>query len=102
MFRSCATTIPRSAYAERYDFKLPGITGLAFTKLAKEIRPHTPVVLLTGYGNSELVKDAHREGAYSLLNKPLHREALQRVIGDALTHRPLLHAECNDVLLEQK
>ena len=72
------------------DFKLPGISGLTFIKLAMETRPNTPVVLLTGYGTEELEHRAERESVYAFLRKPVERELLQRIIQDALAYRERL------------
>ena len=44
------------------DFRLPGISGLSFLKLSKELQPHTPVVMFTGYDSPELERQAMERG----------------------------------------
>jgi DNA-binding NtrC family response regulator len=74
------------------DFKLPGITGLAFIKLSLDMRPDTPVVLLTGYGTEELERSAKHEGAFAFLHKPLSDNILHRIVKDALAYRRRIRA----------
>lgn len=74
------------------DFKLPGITGLAFMKLSLEMRPDTPVVLLTGYGTEELERSAKQEGALAFIQKPLNHNLLHRVVKNALAYRQRISA----------
>ena len=66
------------------DFKLPGISGLAFMKLSLELQPKTPVILLTTQSSEELEQDSYKEGAYGFLRKPVHSDILHRVIDGAL------------------
>ena len=66
------------------NFKLPGISGLAFKKLSLELQPNTPVILLTTQSSEELEQDSYREGAYGFLSKPLSADNLHRVIHRAL------------------
>jgi DNA-binding NtrC family response regulator len=75
------------------DFKLPGITGLSFLKLCKELRPNTPIVLFTGYGSDELEKEAKRHGAFAFLHKPEKFVLITGVIRDALTYRQRLRSK---------
>lgn len=74
------------------DFKLPGITGLAFMKLSLEMRPDTPVVLLTGYGTEELERSAKQEGALAFIQKPINHNLLHRVVKNALAYRQRISA----------
>jgi DNA-binding NtrC family response regulator len=74
------------------DFKLPGITGLAFMKVSMEIRPHTPVVLVTGYGPEVVNQDADVEGLYAMLHKPVGIHVLHQIIADALAYRERIQA----------
>jgi DNA-binding NtrC family response regulator len=69
------------------DFKLPGITGLAFMKLSLEMRPQTPVVFVTGYDSDALKPDTEIERAYALLHKPVSSHILRQIVTDALVYR---------------
>lgn len=75
------------------DFKLPGITGLSFLKLCKELRPDTPVVVFTGYEAEELEKEAKKQGAFAFLHKPAKFVILTGVIRDALAYRRRLRSK---------
>lgn len=66
------------------DFKLPGISGLAFMKLSLELQPRTPVIILTTQGTEKLEQDSYKEGAYGFLRKPVRADALDRMIHSAL------------------
>jgi DNA-binding NtrC family response regulator len=74
------------------DFKLPGITGLAFIKLSLDMRPDTPVVLLTGYGTEELERSVKQEGALAFIHKPLNHNVLHRIVKNALAYRQRISA----------
>lgn len=58
------------------DLRMPDMGGLEFTKKCREEFPETAVVLMTGYGNSELALDALRAGAYDYISKPFEMEEL--------------------------
>jgi two-component system response regulator HydG len=75
------------------DFKLPGITGLAFMKLSLDVRPNTPVVILTGYETAEeLEHGAKQNGALAFIQKPLTQSMLRRIVNDALAYRQRMPA----------
>ena len=50
------------------DFKLPGLSGL---DLLKRCGSKVPVIIMTAYGNTDIVTDAVTHGAYDYLSKPL-------------------------------
>jgi len=74
------------------DFKLPGITGLSFLKLCKELRPNTPIILLTGYA-AEIEEEAKNKGAFACLHKPVEFVILTGHIRNALTYRQQLRSK---------
>src|SRR2546425_3383662 len=56
------------------DIKIPGMDGL---ELLAEIRTHcpdTPTLMITGYGEHDLVVQALRAGAYDFIRKPIDRD----------------------------
>src|SRR5256712_12683091 len=56
------------------DIKIPGMDGL---ELLAEIRTHcpdTPTLMITGYGEHDLVVHALRAGAYDFIQKPIDRD----------------------------
>ena len=96
------------------DIKMPGMDGLALLSKVKELRPETPVVLITGHGEHNLAIQALRGGAYDFIQKPIDRDyfivALQRAIQthqlqrqvaqqqDALQH----YAESLEEIIEER
>jgi FixJ family two-component response regulator len=65
------------------DIRLPGLQGLELLEECRRIRPDTPVVLITGYGDRELEEEAARRGAYAFLHKPVAAEAFCSVVDRA-------------------
>ena len=62
------------------DIRLPGSDGLQILHKAREVRPSTEVILMTGYGTIETAVEALRAGAYHYLLKPfLNEEMLEHV-----------------------
>lgn len=53
------------------DIILPGINGIEVLKEIKRISPETPVVLMTGYFDGQLLNEASRVGIVSFLRKPI-------------------------------
>jgi two-component system phosphate regulon sensor histidine kinase PhoR len=66
------------------DIKMPGMDGLELLTEAKEVRPGTPILLITGHGEHDLAVQALRGGAYDFVQKPIDRDyfvaSLERAI----------------------
>lgn len=72
------------------DYRLPDLTGVEFLseRRRRRLSADCPVVLLTNYGNEEVVVEALREGASDYLKKgTLTPELLQTRVRDALAAR---------------
>lgn len=52
------------------DIRMPGADGHMILKTAKQIRPETEVIVITGFGTVESAVDAMRQGAYHYILKP--------------------------------
>jgi len=62
------------------DLRLTGVLdeeGLEILRYIKEHHPHTKVILVTGYGNSELKKRAYAMGADYYFEKPVSTDVLK-------------------------
>jgi CheY-like chemotaxis protein len=70
------------------DLGISGMTGWDFAAEAKEISPKTPVILVTGWGDQILTKEAKDLGVEVVLSKPIKRENLERAIARALKLKP--------------
>jgi two-component system response regulator HydG len=60
------------------DIRMPEMNGVETLKKIRKIHPEAMVVMMTAYAVEDLITEALREGAYSVLHKPLDME---RVIG---------------------
>jgi DNA-binding NtrC family response regulator len=56
------------------DIRMPGAEGTAVLARAKQLRPETEVILMTGYGTIESAVQALRAGAYHYVVKPFLNE----------------------------
>lgn len=66
------------------DLKMPRMTGAEFLKRLREEDPDVPVIVITGYPDSDLMQEAMRYGPITLVAKPLQREQLLRAVHTAL------------------
>lgn len=66
------------------DIEMPGINGVETFKEIKKISPKSVVIMITGYAGEELMKEAMREGAYTLLYKPFHTDMIFDIIKKVL------------------
>jgi DNA-binding NtrC family response regulator len=71
------------------DQKMPGMDGLALLERLQELRPETPVILMTAYGSVSEAVAAMKKGAADYLTKPFEREELLLVLEKALRQRRL-------------
>jgi two-component system C4-dicarboxylate transport response regulator DctD len=65
------------------DINLPGINGIDSMHLIHALNPDVPVILLTGCTDYGLRKTTMQEGAYCLLEKPVHIDKLVETIKHA-------------------
>lgn len=62
------------------DLQLPDITGDEIYKVAKEKYPELPVVIVTGYPDSEMMNNILKHGPVTVLKKPLKVEDLEETL----------------------
>ncbi|MGQ0809943.1 MAG: response regulator [Nitrospiraceae bacterium] len=72
------------------DVRMYGLNGLGFVAECASVRPDTPVILITGHGDTDLEQKAIRLGAYAFIHKPVDAEAVHITIMRALLRRHLL------------
>lgn len=65
-------------------WRMPGMDGVTFLKVAKEASPRVPIILLTGQHDGDMVRSAKANGAYAILHKPIERDELLGHIIQAL------------------
>ena len=59
------------------DIKMPGMDGLDTLKMLKSIDPAVQVIVMTGHGDRDLMKQAMELNATAFLHKPIDRAALE-------------------------
>jgi signal transduction histidine kinase len=69
------------------DIRMPGTDGLQLLERAHELRPDTPIVLVTGLGEYDLAVKALRGGAFDFITKPVDTDYLAASIARALRVR---------------
>lgn len=75
-------------FAERYpfdiiivDYRLPGMDGLEFIKKLPANQVDTLKVLITAYGNDDLVHKAQKSGFHEIITKPFTTGAIEESLG---------------------
>ncbi len=73
------------------DLVMPEMNGPQFLAELRKIHPDLPVVVVTGYPDSELMREAAKHAPVMLLAKPIEPELLERtvrtVMGDKMSMR---------------
>jgi two-component system response regulator YesN len=62
------------------DFKMPQLDGLGLIDKLQEAGIPIPIMVITGYGDKELLRQLHKRGCASYIDKPfIPTEVLSRV-----------------------
>ena len=69
------------------DVGMPGMGGLELARASKEIAPHVPVVVVTGYAEREDIASARGKLVDAVLVKPVEPDALTSTV-EAMLRRP--------------
>lgn len=69
------------------DMKIPGMDGLEILKRLKEQKAQVPVVMMTAFGEQDLIDCAKNLGAVSFFTKPFNifdiRNEVKMILGDS-------------------
>lgn len=68
------------------DMKMPGMDGIETLKELKKIGQGDRVIMMTAYGELDLVNQAKEIGAYDYITKPFDIIALCKTIQEIMTH----------------
>ncbi len=67
------------------DVKMPDLDGLTVLERARAVRPDLPVIVMSGHGSIETVRQAFKLGAFDYLEKPItERDKLLVTVRNAL------------------
>ena len=66
------------------DIKMPKTHGLDILKQIKKLKPHLPVIIVTGYQNVEMAQEATRLGASDYIPKPFESRQILKAVSTAL------------------
>lgn len=69
------------------DLLMPTMTGLALIREMKKIKSAIPIIIITAYGNTEMVKEIIAEGVFRLIEKPLDFDILVPIVQDAIENK---------------
>lgn len=62
------------------DLLMPGMTGVETFERLRLLRPELPVIIVTGYPDSDLVAQALKIGPFTLVNKSTGLNHIQRAV----------------------
>ncbi len=82
------------------DIKMPGIDGITLIKEIKKIYKHIILIVLSGYQDFNLVRDALRASADDYLLKPVEKNLLHTVLMRASSHIQFLKKNYQTGLLK--
>ena len=69
------------------DLLMPTMTGLALIREMKKRKSAIPIIIITAYGNTEMVKEIIAEGVFRLIEKPLDFDILVPIVHDAIENK---------------
>lgn len=67
------------------DMKIPGMDGLEILKNIKKINSDTKVIMMTAYGELDMIQEAKATGALMHFTKPFDIDELRLVVDEQFT-----------------
>lgn len=71
------------------DIKMPGMNGVEAYKRIKMISPKIEAIMMTGYSDEVLIKEAISEGAREVISKPIDLGRLMALIEAIIGRKPV-------------
>jgi len=59
------------------DVRMPGMSGIEVLKNARQLYPKMPVIMISGYADEDLAREALQEGAYDFFLKPFELSVIE-------------------------
>ena len=72
------------------DIKMPRMDGMEVLQIAREEKPDTPFIVISGHGNIETAVDAVKKGAFDYISKPPDLNRLLITIRNAMDKKSLV------------
>ncbi len=72
------------------DIVMPEMNGVDASRKIKELKPQTPIILMTAYSDEELIQAARNEGVRRIIHKPIRIDELIDFIKEAAASQPIL------------
>jgi len=66
------------------DLKMPGMDGAELFRKIKTNKPNLPVVIMTGYPNSDMMDQALAQGPFAIMNKPFSGRDIMEAVNSFL------------------
>jgi len=66
------------------DVSMPGISGISAAEELRRQSPKLPILFMTGFSKEMVMCNGDLRGAFRVISKPFHFEALSEVIGQLL------------------
>lgn len=78
------------------DMRLTDGSGVDLVQEITQLYPHTPVAMITAFGNQEAAVGALKAGAFDFVSKPVDLAVLRGLVQHALKLNPTTHPSSND------
>jgi len=72
------------------DIKMPGMDGIEVLQKIEEMKPDTPVVMISGHGNIDTAVESIKKGAFDFIEKPLDLNRLLITLRNAMDKSNLI------------
>ncbi|MCU0620050.1 MAG: response regulator [Gemmatimonadales bacterium] len=66
------------------DIRMPGRTGMEALASLRQAQVHTPVIVITGFGDAATLAEARRLGVAAVFDKPFDLDLLRAAVRDLL------------------
>ncbi|MFB5283517.1 response regulator [Peribacillus sp. Hz7] len=66
------------------DMKIPGMDGIEILKRVKKIKPEIRVIIMTAYGELDMIQEAKELGAITHFAKPFDIDDIRKAVRDYL------------------
>lgn len=66
------------------DVRMPGMSGLELIREIQRVRPHTKIILMSGFGQFDYVQEALRQGVVDYILKPIDEKQINAAVAKAI------------------